>query len=117
MPEYEVVTPPPVRRLIDALAGKRAGYQRLYHQLEHDPCAPELGAYRLSGPLEPIVRDIWTILHDLFGVDNPPSDHDRPPCCERNMPEIDQDELDAFVEDLQRMVSGRRSPRRRRSSR
>jgi hypothetical protein len=62
-------------------------------------------------------RDIWTTLHDLFGVDNPPSGHDRPPCCERNMPEIDQDELDAFVEDLQRMVSGRRPPRRRRSSR
>jgi hypothetical protein len=156
--DYDVVTPPPVRKLIDALVGKRAGFQRMYHQLERDPCAPELGAYRLSGPLEPIVcgvrldrgfrlaftmqpaeisgerarvvilyvgqreprhrkRDIWTILHDLFGVDNPPSGHDRPPCCERNMPEIDQDELDAFVEDLQRMVSGRRSPRRRRSSR
>ena len=59
------------------------------------------------GQREPRHRqhDIWTILHDLFGVDNPPLDDHRPPCCERNMPEIDQNEiLDAFVEDLQRMV-------------
>lgn len=154
MTKYDVVTPVPVRKLIDGLVGKRAGYRRVHDQLGRDPCAPELRAYRLSGPLEPIVcgvhldrgfrlaftmqpadesgeparivilyvgereprhrdRDIWTILHDLFGVDNPPSDHDRPPCCEGNLPEIDQEQLDAFVEDLQRMVTGRGRSRRR----
>jgi len=55
VPDYEVVTSCPVRKLISALAGKRAGYQRVYAQLSRDPCAPELGAYRLAGPLEPIV--------------------------------------------------------------
>src|ERR1700740_2120445 len=53
--DYEVVTPVPVRKLIDALAGKRAGYQRVSRQLERGPCAPELRAYRPSGPLEAIV--------------------------------------------------------------
>jgi hypothetical protein len=53
--EYDVVTPVPVRKLIDGLAGKRAGYRRVHDQLGRDPCAPELRAYRLSGPLEPIV--------------------------------------------------------------
>lgn len=157
MPDYEVVTPRPVRRLIDALAGKRAGYQRVYHQLSRDPCALELRAYRLAGPLEPIVcgvhldrgyrlaftvqapdkpgqpirvvilyvgqrephhrqNDIWTILHELFGVESPPTDHDRPPCCERSVPEIEQDNLDEFLRDLQRMTRGRTSSRRPRGT-
>jgi hypothetical protein len=154
--DYAVVTPRPVRKLIDGLAGKRAGYQRAYAQLSRDPCAPELRAYRLAGPLEPIVcgvhldrgyrlaftmqppetvgqptrvvilyvglrepnhrhSDIWTILHDLFGVENPPVDHDRPPCCKGSVPEIEQDDLDAFLRDLQRMTRGRSSSRRPRS--
>jgi hypothetical protein len=53
--DYEVVTLRPVRKLIDALAGKRAGYKRVHEQLSRDPRAPELRAYRLAGPLEPIV--------------------------------------------------------------
>jgi hypothetical protein len=44
-----------VRKLIDGLAAKRAGYQRVYAQLSRDPCASELRAYRLAGPLELIV--------------------------------------------------------------
>jgi hypothetical protein len=155
--DFEVVTPRPVRKLIDGLAGKRAGYQRVYAQLSRDPCAPELRAYRLAGPLEPIVcgvhldrgyrlaftmqppeavgqptrmvilyvgprepshrqSDIWTILHDLFGVQNPPADHDRPPCCQGSTPEIDKEELEAFLRDLQQMTRGRVSSRRRRRS-
>jgi hypothetical protein len=154
--DYEVVTPRPVRKLIDGLAGKRAGYQRVYAQLSRDPCASELRAYRLAGPLGPIVcgvhldrgyrlaftmqppetvgqptrvvilyvglrepnhrhSDIWTILHDLFGVENPPVDHDRPPCCKGSVPEIEQDDLDEFLRDLQRMTRGRSSSRRPRS--
>jgi hypothetical protein len=151
--DFEVVTPRPVRKLIDGVAGKRAGYQRVYAQLSRDPCAPELRAYRLAGPLEPIVcgvhlgrgyrlaftmrppeaagqptrvvilyvgprepshrqSDIWTILHDLFGVENPPADHDRPPCCNGSVPEIEQDDLDAFLRDLQRMTRRRSASRR-----
>ena len=154
MRSYEVVIPRAVRKLIDGLAGKGAGYRAVHDQLTRDPCAPALGAYRLSGPLEPIVcgvhlsrgfrlaftiqppeteggsnrvvilyvgereprhrdADIWTILHDLFGVESPPSQHDRPPCCEGGQPEISQDELGAFVDELQRMRRGRRSTRRR----
>jgi hypothetical protein len=125
----------------------------VHEQLTRDPCAPALGAYRLSGPLEPIVcgvhlkrgyrlaftiqppetngepnrvvilyagqreprhqdADVWTVLHDLFGVEDPPSQHDRPPCCESGQPEIGEDELDAFLDELQRMTRGRRSARR-----
>jgi hypothetical protein len=50
-----MVTPRPVRKLVDELAGKRAGYRAVHEQLSRDPCAPQLGAYRLSGPLAPIV--------------------------------------------------------------
>lgn len=154
MPSYEVVVPREVRKLIDDLAGKGAGYRAVHDQLSRDPCAPELGAYRLSGPLEPIVCgvhlkrdyrlaftiqppqtdggpnsvvilyvgqreplhrniDVWTVLHDLFGVENPPSRHDRPSCCAPGLPEISQDELDAFLDELQRMTRGRRSARNR----
>jgi hypothetical protein len=152
MPSCEVVTPRAVRKLIDDLAGKRAGYRVIHEQLARDPCAGELAAYRLSGPLEPIVcgvhlkrafrlaftirppetdggptrvvilyvgqreprhrdSDVWTILHDLFGVESPPGRHDRPPCCDGGLPEISQDDLDAFLDELQRMTRGRRSAR------
>jgi hypothetical protein len=151
--DFEVVTPRPVRPLIDALAGKRAGYRLVYEQLGRDPCASHLGAYRLSGPLEPIVcgvhlrrgfrlaftiqppetrdgptrvvilyvgpreprhrqGDVWTVLHDLFGVDNPPAGHHQAPCCDGGLPQISQDELDAFLDELRRLTTGRRSPRR-----
>jgi hypothetical protein len=44
-----------VQREIDALAGKRVGYANVRRLLGVDPCSKQLGAYRLSGPLEPIV--------------------------------------------------------------
>lgn len=52
-------------------------------------------------------RDVWTIVHDLFGEQNPPEDHLRPPCCEGNLPAIDEDELAEFTRNLRRLVRGR----------
>lgn len=46
---------PSVQREIEALAGKGAGYADARRRLGGDPCDPTLGAYRLSGPLAPIV--------------------------------------------------------------
>lgn len=57
--------------------------------------------------------DVWTVLHDLFGVENPPADHLRPPCCDDGLPEVSQPELDAFLDELQRMTRGRQPSRRR----
>jgi hypothetical protein len=139
-----------VRREIDALAGKGAGYSNARRLLGIDPCAEELAAYRLSGPLAPIVcgvqlkrgyrlafttqpplapaeddrlrvvilyvgkreprhrdSDVWTLLHDLFGVDYPPSGHHKPACCTDQLPEIDQDQLDGFIASLRRLQRGR----------
>ena len=47
--------PRAVQREVESLAGKGAGYTEARRQLGVDPCDPTLGAYRLSGPLEPIV--------------------------------------------------------------
>ena len=154
MSEFEVVTPRAVRKLVDELVGKRAGYRTVHDQLRRDPCAKQLGAYRLSGPLAPTVcgihlkrgfrlaftiqppdepegptrvvilyvgqreprhaeSDVWTVLHDLFGVENPPADHLRPPCCDDGLPEVSQADLDAFLDELQRMTRRRQSGRRR----
>jgi hypothetical protein len=59
---WEVVVRREARPLIDALAGKRAGYADAYEQLRRDPCAMRSTkdgsrpfAYRLSGPLAPRV--------------------------------------------------------------
>jgi hypothetical protein len=54
-PEWELVQPDELDPQIAVLAGRRAGLQRRLRILERDPCDPELQAYRLSGPLEPIV--------------------------------------------------------------
>lgn len=154
MSEFEVVTPRAVRKLVDELVGKGAGYRTFHDQLRRDPCAKQLAAYRLSGPLAPIVcgihlrrgfrlaftiqppedpegptrvvilyvgqreprhteSDVWSVLHDLFGVENPPADHLRPPCCDDGFPDVSQAELDAFLDELQRMTRGRQSGRRR----
>jgi hypothetical protein len=119
---FNVLVPPPVQAEID----ERAGYGDARRLLGADPCHPVLAAYRLSGPLEPIVcgvrlkrgyrlsfttqpplapsedgrvvvvvlyvgkrepghrtdDDVWDILHELFGVPNPPAGHEKPPCCE-----------------------------------
>jgi hypothetical protein len=52
-------------------------------------------------------------VHDLFGVESPLEGHHRPPCCDGGLPRISQDELEAFLDELQRMKRGRRSSRRR----
>jgi hypothetical protein len=51
--------------------------------------------------------DIWDVLHDLFKVDNPPDEHDRPPCCEDSIPHISEAELDDFLQRLRRVQRGR----------
>jgi hypothetical protein len=152
---WEVVVRREVRPLIDALAGKRAGYADAYAQLQQDPCAERTTregkrpfAYRLSGPLEPKVcgvhlkhgyrlafsmqpaadrdhegrvlvlyvgtrdtrdrsRDVWRVIHDLFDAENPSSEHLRPPCCEHELPVLDQSELDDFMLRLRHLLRGR----------
>lgn len=154
MPRFDIIVPRAVRPLIDHLAGQRAGYGEVYAQLERDPCAEHLGAYRLSGPLEPAVcglhlrngwrlaftmqpperprgrrrvvilfvgrrepraraTDAWTILHDLFGVANPPAGHHKPPCCEGGVPDLPNAELDDFLLEAHRLTRGRRRSRAR----
>ena len=146
---YEVITPRAVAALIAQLRGQRAGYAAVYAQLERDPCAEVLGAYRLSGPLQPAVcgvhlrngwrlaftmqpaeredtlprvvilfvgkreprhrrSDAWTILHDLFGVENPPEDHHKQPCCAATLPVLPENEFDAFLREVQLLTRGRR---------
>jgi hypothetical protein len=152
---WDVVVRRELRPLIDALAGKRAGYGDAYAQLQRDPCVEyptatgnRPFAYRLSGPLQPKVcgvrlkrgyrlaftmgpsdeqkyegrvdvlyvgkrdtrdrsRDVWKIVHDLFGVENPPADHLRPPCCESGLPNLDEQELAGFMDALRKLLRGR----------
>lgn len=52
-------------------------------------------------------QDVWDLLHDLFGVQNPPADHDKPPCCEDQAPTIADEQLDEFVRSLRRVQRGR----------
>lgn len=154
MSGYEVIAPPPVRPFIEALAGKRAGYRDVYDKLERDPCSDDLGAYRLSGPLKPLVcgvhlkrgyrlaftmqppeekggqerviilyvgkreprhgeTDIWNVLHDLFGVSNPPDNHLKPKCCEADLPQIGDEELDEFLNAARAFTRKTRSRRKR----
>ncbi len=47
--------------------------------------------------------DVWEVLHDLFEVENPPDEHDRPPCCEDSIPDISEAELDDFLQRLRRV--------------
>ena len=49
-------------------------------------------------------NDTWTIVHDLFGVDNPPSGHERPPCCDGGYPEMSEDEIRDFMRRLSRFL-------------
>ncbi len=52
-------------------------------------------------------NDVYTELHDIFGVDNPPAGHVRPPCCDDGQPAIDEAELDEFMRRLRRVLRGR----------
>lgn len=49
-------------------------------------------------------KDVWTIVHDLFGEQNPPDGHLRPPCCDEQMPVIEDDELMALMKRLRRLI-------------
>jgi hypothetical protein len=51
--------------------------------------------------------DAWEVLHELFGVDNPPAGHQKPPCCADDVPEIDHDQLAEFIVNLRRFQRGR----------
>jgi hypothetical protein len=48
--------------------------------------------------------DTWQIVHELFGEENPPADHLRPPCCRNGRPAIDDAELDEFLLRLRRFL-------------
>lgn len=52
-------------------------------------------------------RDVWDVLHDLFDIANPPSGHEKPPCCRDGRPEIADEDLDAFLKTLRRVNRGR----------
>ena len=52
-------------------------------------------------------NDMWDVVHDLFGTDNPLVAHLKPPCCQGDWPEIDDDALDEFTSRL-RQVQDRR---------
>ena len=52
-------------------------------------------------------RDVWRIVHDLFGVENPPADHVRPPCCESGLPVLDEQELADFMDALRQLLRGK----------
>jgi hypothetical protein len=49
---------------------------------------------------------VWQIVHDLFGVKNPPADHDRPPCCDSGLPVLDEQELADFMNALRKLLRG-----------
>jgi hypothetical protein len=148
---WELVQPSELDPQLNALKGRRAGLAKRLALLEVDPCDPALNAYRLSGPLAPIVcglhldrgyrlayttqpaftdvdrprvvvlyvgkrepghrrhgpQDIWDDLHDLFGVDNPPSGHDKPDCCSDGLPGLDDEELATFLKRLRQFNRGR----------
>ncbi len=148
---FNVLVPPPVQRQVEALSGKKAGYQNVRRLLGVDPCHTDLKAYRLSGPLAPVVcglhlkrgyrlafttqppltprddprtqvvvlyvgkrepghrteTDVWDILHELFDVKNPPTGHDKPPCCQSGFPAADPEVLNTFLKALRRVQRGR----------
>jgi hypothetical protein len=62
------------------------------------------------GRREPRSRasDAWTILHDLFNVENPPENHSKPPCCQQDIPEIPDEQLTEFLRAVRRLTRHRR---------
>lgn len=149
---WEIYQPPELDPQLEALAGKGAGLRTTLELLSQNPCHPDVGGYRLSGPLATVVcgahlkrgyriayttqpaltpddrprvvvlyvgereprhrtsSDLWDVVHDLFGVDNPPDGHHKPPCCQDEHPEIDHDAL----KDFRRALTQLNRPRRRR---
>jgi hypothetical protein len=122
--------------VINALAGKRAGYGEAYAQLQRDPCVqyPTVKespttkgerpfAYRLSGPLESKVCGVrlkrgYRLAFTMgasTGVEVPgmhrgavrrQADHLRPPCCESGLPNIDEQDLTDFMAALRKLLRG-----------
>jgi hypothetical protein len=52
-------------------------------------------------------NDVWDLFHDLFGLENPPAGHEKPPCCKGALPEITDADLDGFLRALSRLQRGR----------
>jgi len=52
---WDIYQPSELDPQLEALAGKRAGLRRRLELLAQDPCHPDVAAYRLSGPLAPVV--------------------------------------------------------------
>ena len=58
------------------------------------------------GPRETRRRenDIWTVVHDLFGEENPPAGHRHPRYCQDGTPTIDIGEIAEYVDRLRRFL-------------
>jgi len=52
---WEIYQPSELDRQLEALAGRRAGLGNCLRLLSQDACHPDVGGYRLSGPLAPVV--------------------------------------------------------------
>jgi hypothetical protein len=52
-------------------------------------------------------RDVWNIVHDLFGAENPRAGHERPACCRDGLPRVSDEELEEFTARLRRLLRGR----------
>lgn len=55
--------------------------------------------------------DMWDVIHDLFGVENPQAGHFKPPCCEGGWPSLGEDDLAGFLRGLRALC--RRGSRNR----
>jgi len=49
-------------------------------------------------------EDVWDIVHGLFEVENPKTDHLRPPCCEGSLPSMDEAEVQAYMKRLAKFL-------------
>lgn len=56
-------------------------------------------------------RDVWDLLHELFGTESPAEGHHKPPCCDEDRPQIRDDELLEFISTLRAVQRGRGRPR------
>lgn len=106
--------------------GERPFAYRLTGELQPRVCgAPMKNGYRVAFTMRPSDRpgiegivevlligtrntrdrslDFWDILHALFNVQNPKTDHLRPPCCDQDRPEMDEQEIGEFMRNLRRL--------------
>lgn len=52
---WEIYQPPELDPQLEALTGKGAGLRKTLALLSQNPCHPDVGGYRLSGPLATVV--------------------------------------------------------------